>query len=173
MFSSLTKNIFLYQWSLLFSRDSYIRRVQSSSSAMVTSSPLLKLSLGSSLFSFYIFCRPRTIEEWFIQKRRQRSSLLLGGQSCFNSLPRNSYFAPGRVEESAKFAPYSSTRPGSSLEYESIQTVHLLSVQAYCFLSVMNSLTDRNMRKSQQLGERKVGGKKGWGKSHWYRLGKH
>ena len=99
------------------------------------------------------------IEEWFIQKRRQRSSLLLGGQSCFNSLPRNSYFAPGRVEESAKFAPYSSTRPGSSLEYESIHAVHLLSVQAYCFLSVMNSLTDRNMRKSQQLGERKVGGK--------------
>ena len=29
-----------------------------------------------------------TIEEGFIQKRKQRSSLLLGGQNCFNSLPR-------------------------------------------------------------------------------------
>ena len=35
--------------------------------------------------------RPRSvsaIEEGFIQKRRQRSSLLFGGQNLFNSLPR-------------------------------------------------------------------------------------
>ena len=28
------------------------------------------------------------VEEGFIQKRRQRSSLLLGGHNCFSSLPR-------------------------------------------------------------------------------------
>ena len=31
---------------------------------------------------------PTAIEEGFIQKRRQRSSLLLGGQNLFESIPR-------------------------------------------------------------------------------------
>ena len=39
------------------------------------------------------------IEEGCIQKRKQRSSLMLGGNNCLNSLPRCSYFAPGRFEE--------------------------------------------------------------------------
>ena len=47
-------------------------------------------------------CRKKTdkknvtfIGEGFIQKRRQRSSLLFGEQNLFNSLPRYRYFAPG------------------------------------------------------------------------------
>ena len=35
----------------------------------------------------------------FIQKRRPRSSLLFGGQNCFQFLAAHSYFAPGRLEE--------------------------------------------------------------------------
>ena len=38
------------------------------------------------------------IEEGFIQKKRQRSSLLFGRQNLFNSC-RASYFAQGQFEE--------------------------------------------------------------------------
>ena len=38
------------------------------------------------------------IEEGFIQKKRQRSSLRFGRQNLFNSC-RASYFAPGQFEE--------------------------------------------------------------------------
>ena len=47
-----------------------------------------------------------TIGERFIEKRRQRSSLLLGGQNCFNSISQATlYFAPGRMEKQADFHP--------------------------------------------------------------------
>ena len=45
-------------------------------------------------------------EEGFIQKRRQRSSLLLGGQNRFSIPCRASYFAQGRVEEKADLHPF-------------------------------------------------------------------